>query len=274
MVKFVGIDLDGTLLDSQKRISQENLEAIYEMERNNIMVTFFTGRAWVAAKDYLSSISFDIPGVFQNGAYIATVKSHKVLRKIVLAHKTAVDVIKASRKYGLFFVLFTNFTDFPDMVVESNPPKSSRYMPYFDRNSYRIFKVKDAIRCVGEYVSEIAVVGPIKAIRKMNSELELSDSTVVLNTLLDEEGFVEFFGQGCGKEKAMDFLLKRFEIQPKAAAFIGDSYNDLEVLKRVGHPIVMGNAPDELKEIACFITSTNDENGVAVAVREYISKNI
>jgi len=274
LIRFVGIDLDGTLLDSQKHISQENLEAIYEMERDNIMVTFFTGRAWVAAKDYLSSISFDIPGVFQNGAYIATVKSHKVLRKIVLDHETAINVVKASRKYGLFFVLFTNFTDFPDMVIESELPRSSKYVPYFDRNSYRIFKVKDVTRCIGEYVSEVAVVGSIKAIEKMNSELDLSNSTVILNTLLGEEGFVEFFGRECGKEKAMDFLLKRFEIKPEEASFIGDNYNDLKVLKKVGHPIVMGNAPDTLKKVARFITSTNDENGVAVAVREYISKNI
>ena len=274
MIKFVGIDLDGTLLNSQKRISQANLEAIYEMERKDIMVTFFTGRSWVAAKDYLSSISFDIPGVFQNGAYIATVKTREVLKKIVLSHEVAINVIKSSRRYGLFFVLFTNFTDIPDMVIESELPRNSKYMPYFDRNSYRIFKVEDVTKCVGEYVSEIAVIGSIKTIKKMNSELDLSDSTVVLNTLLGEEGFVEFFGHGCGKEKAMDFLLKRFAIKREETAFIGDSYNDLEVLKKIGHPIVMGNAPDELKKVARFITSTNDENGVATAARKYISKNI
>ncbi len=274
MIRFIGIDLDGTLLDSQKQISKANFEAICEMERNHIMVTFFTGRAWIAAKDYLSSISYDIPGVFQNGAYIATVKSHQVLRKIVLDHKTAVNIINESRKRGLFFVLFTNFTDFPDMLVETDFPQNSRYLPYFNRNSYRIFKVKDATKCVGEYVSEIAVVGPVETIREMNSNLELSNATVVLNTLLDDEGFVEFFGPGCGKEKAMDFLLERFNIGREETAFIGDSYNDLEVLKKVGHPIVMGNAPKELKKVARFITSTNDENGVAVAVREYISKNV
>lgn len=270
MIEFVGIDLDGTLLDSQKRVSPTNSEAIDEMEHNGIMVTIFTGRAWIAAKDYLSNISSDIPAVFQNGAYIATTKSRRELRKLVLEHKSAVEVIEKAREYGVFAILFTNFTDTPDMIYEGQLPKKSPYVPYFERNSYRLFKVEDMTKCVGEYICEVALVGSLKKIKKLSSELKLRNFTMIVNTIVNGEAFVEFFGEGCGKETAMEFLLEKFDTNVKNAAFIGDSYNDLEVLKRVGHPIVMGNAPDELKKIAHFVTSTNDEDGVAYAIRNYI----
>jgi len=95
----------------------------------------------------------------------------------------------------------------------------------------------------------------------------------VLSTLCtDNEGFVEFFCPGCGKEKALDFLLKKFSMSREESAFIGDNYNDLEALKIVGHPIVMGNnyTPVELINVAKYITSSNDEDGVAKAIKEYI----
>ncbi len=270
MIEFVGIDLDGTLLDSKKQVSAMNSKAIDEMERNGIMVTIFTGRAWIAAKDYLSNISSDIPAVFQNGAYIATTKSRKELRKLVLGHKSAVEVIQKARKYDVFAILFTNFTDTPDMIYEGQVPKKSPYVPYFERNSYRLFKVEDMAKCAGEYVCEVALVGSLEKIKMLSSELKSKNFTMIVNTIMNGEAFVEFFGKGCGKETAMEFLLKKSAIDAKNAAFIGDSYNDLKVLKKVGHPIVMGNAPDELKEIAHFVTSTNDEDGVAYATHEYI----
>ena len=273
MIEFIGIDLDGTLLNSQKKVPLMNSKAIEEMERSGIMVTIFTGRSWIAAKGYLSNISSDIPAVFQNGAYIATTGSDKALRKLVLDRKSAVEVIEKARKYGVFAILFTNFTDTPDMIYEGQLPLKSSYMPYFERNSYRLFKVEDMAKCVSEYVCEIALVGSLEKIKRIPPELKSKNFTMILNTMIKDEAFVEFFGKGCGKETAMEFLLEKFDIDAKNAAFIGDSYNDLEVLKKIGHPIVMGNAPDELKKIASFVTATNDEDGVAFATYNYILRS-
>lgn len=276
MIRFVGIDLDGTLLDSEKRLPDENVRAIEEAEKKGVVVTIFTGRSWISAKEYFNAISSDIPAVFQNGAYITTLRSQKVLRKIPLEHGDAVDVIRSSRSLGLFPILFTNFKDSPDMIYDSDFPEASNYSQYFERNSHRMIRVGDLMPFVGESVSEVAVIGALEKIEKLREDFENRCSFILSTVFTDnQEAFAELYGPGCGKETALEFLLGRMGISREDAAFIGDNYNDLEALKNVGHPIVMGNhyAPEELKKVAGFVTSSNDENGVAKAFREYILKN-
>ncbi|MGC8708232.1 MAG: HAD family hydrolase [Athalassotoga sp.] len=273
MIKFVGIDLDGTLLDSDKKISEENLKALEKLEKSGIHVTIFTGRSFVASEEYFGAISSDIPGVFQNGAFISTIKTHRTIKKVTLSYACASKIVYFAKKYDLFSVLFTHFTETPDMVYEEEIPSPSSYKSYFERNAYRMIKVPNIFACIGEEIGEVAVVGNFNKIKTIEKEMDCSEFTMVLSTLFpDNEGFVEFFGPGCGKEKALDFLLKKFGMSREESAFIGDNYNDLEALKIVGHPIVMGNnyTPVELINVAKYITSSNDEDGVAKAIKEYI----
>ncbi|AYO29635.1 hypothetical protein D2962_02555 [Biomaibacter acetigenes] len=72
------------------------------------------------------------------------------------------------------------------------------------------------------------------------------------------------------KETAVDFLIKRFGIERSQVIDIGDNYNDIDMLKYAGLGIAMGNASDEVKKHADFVTSTNDEDGVACALKKFI----
>ncbi|BBJ28228.1 HAD family hydrolase [Athalassotoga saccharophila] len=274
MIKFIGIDLDGTLLDSEKKISEKNLKAIEMAEKAGIKVTIFTGRSLIAAEEYLDAISSDIPGVFQNGAFISTIKSRKVIKKITLSHRCAREIISAAKKYDLFVILFTNFTETPDMIYDKEWPEDSNYTGYFERNAYRMVKVSDIANCVGEEVSEISIVGDFEKIKSMQKEIRCTDYTMILSTLFsnNNEAFVECFGPGCGKEKAFEFLIESLGVKRSDTAFIGDNYNDLEVLKITGYPVVMGNSyvPQELLKIAKYVTSSNDENGVAKAIEHMV----
>ncbi len=274
MIKFVGIDLDGTLLNSDKQISEENLKAIEKLEKSGIHVTIFTGRSFVASEEYFGAISSDIPAVFQNGAFISTIKTRKVIKKVTLSYACASKIVRFAKKYALFAMLFTHFTESPDMVYDQEIPSPSNYKSYFERNAYRMVRVPDIFACIGEEIAEVAVVGDFNKIKMIEKEMDCSEFTMVLSTLFtnDNEGFVEFFGPGCGKERAFDFLLKKFGISRSESAFIGDNYNDLEALKVAGHPIVMRNdyTPAEVINVAKYVTSSNDEDGVAKAIKEYI----
>ncbi len=271
MIKLVGIDLDGTLLDSKKCVSDENARAIAQMEKNGVIVTFFTGRTWTSAREYLHFISNDVAAVFQNGAYIVTAKSKNVLKKVTLPKDKAKELIIKAQEKGFFSLVTTNFSRIPDMVYEGPLPDSSNFSEYLRRNLYRMSKVKNIQTCVSEETSGIVWIGPLNEILDASSELELSGVTMVVDTVVNGEAFVEFFGEGCGKEKAMEFLLEYYGVSKTEAAFVGDSYNDLNALKMV-HGVVMGNAPDELKDIADFVTLSNNDNGFSYAVENFILK--
>ncbi len=271
----MGIDLDGTLLDSNKNISPRNLKALKILEENGIKITIFTGRAWISARDYLKCISNDIPAVFQNGAYVRTTRSNKVLRSVMLDTQIAKRAVEIAKNKGIFTVISQDFTNIPDMKYESSLPLNSKFMPYFERNLYRMEKVKELeIEIPDNGAAGVTWVGKFEVIKKAIKELEdfREKMSVIVDTILGKEAFVELLGRNCGKEVAMNFLLNLFDISPDEAAFIGDSYNDVNVMKAVSHSIAMGNAPDDVKEFATFVTSTNDEDGVANAIYNYILK--
>jgi Cof subfamily protein (haloacid dehalogenase superfamily) len=272
----VGIDLDGTLLNSQKIVTKENAKAVEALEKNGIKVTIFTGRNWISGQKYLKNLKNDIPSVFQNGAYIVTSKSNKVLREITLNTSLAQKLVDTARKWRLFPVITEDFLNVPDMKYEGAIPKRTEFTLYFERNAYRIEKVKDLKEAISDKKSVAGVtwVGPLEIVKKAISELdEIKDEmSVIVNTILDKEAFIDFLGKDCGKDIAMNFVLKHFDFSHDEAAFIGDSYNDEAVLKMVSHPIAMGNAPADIQEIAEFVTSTNDENGVANAIYNFILK--
>ncbi len=272
MIKLVGIDLDGTLLNPEKKVTSENAKAIEEMEKAGIIVTVFTGRSWISGRDYLENIGGDIPAVFQNGAYIITTKSHEVLKEVYLDANLALQLNDAAKKRGIFCVTTTNFSSFPDMIHEMNVPKKSRFMPYLERNFYRMKKIENLEDEINDKVAVVELIGNFYEIEKILADFKEEEMTIVVDTILEEEAFVEILGKGCGKEVAMDFLVKHFGLSLEETAFIGDGYNDAKVLQMVSHAIVMGNAPTQIKNIAEFVTSTNAEDGVARAVREFILK--
>ncbi len=271
----MGVDLDGTLLNSEKMVTDENAKAIEAMENKGIKVTIFTGRSWISGREYLKNIRSDIPAVFQNGAYITTSKSNKVLREVLLDATMAHEVIKKARIYDFFCFVTKDFLNVPDIIHEMDVPAHSKFAYYFKRNSPRMQKVKDVLKEVKGDVAGITWVGPLKEVKKVISELSdiyKNEMTIIIDTILGEEVFVEFIGRNCGKETAMDFLLNYYDLSYDEAAFIGDSYNDVGALQLVSHPIAMGNSPREIKEMAEFVTHTNDENGFAHAVHNFILK--
>ncbi len=271
MIKLVGIDLDGTLLNASKDVSEEDASAIEELERNGIIVTVFTGRTWNAAKEYLRFFSNDVPAVFQNGAYILTTRTQKVLRKVTLPDFKALELLRKAKERSFFTLLTVSFSSIPDMVYEGPLPYRSNFFEYLRRNSYRMKDVKNVEKYVGPETNGVVWIGNVRKIMDASRELELSEVTMVVDTVTEEEAFVEFFGKGCGKEKAMELLLERYGISEEEAVFIGDSYNDLNVLKKV-RSVAMANAPQEIRRCADFVTLSNNDSGVSYAVKKFILK--
>ncbi len=79
---------------------------------------------------------------------------------------------------------------------------------------------------------------------------------------------MEIFGRDVGKEIALDFLTELFDLNLSEVAYIGDNYNDLKIMQKVGFPVAMANAPQDVKTVARFVTSSNNESGVSRAIEK------
>ncbi len=270
MIKLIVLDLDGTLLSSEKKINPVDREAVKEALDAGISVTVFTGRSKHSASRYVKELGIGVPVVFQNGALIVDFSSGKILRMVKLSGEIAKKVVLEARKMDIFYIIYTEFSTIKDMMVDRSYKGPYEY--YMEQNIWRMYFVKDVINHIREDVAEIALIGKKDSIEEAVSWIDEREASVIKSTEIGGESFWEIFGPGCSKAIALEFLLEHFGVSKDEVMFIGDGYNDVEVLKTVGYPVVMGNAPEDVKKYAKYITSDNDSGGVAEAIRKIALK--
>ncbi len=272
MIKLVIIDLDGTLLDSKKKIKDIDKEAVVKALESGVKVTIFTGRSYHSARKYLEELGVDVPVVFQNGAFIIDIRSKKVLRSVHLDASTAKEVVERSRKLDLFYIVYSDFLDEKDMLIDREYQGPYEY--YLEHNLWRIKKTKDVLNELRskDRVAEVALIGEEDKIKHVTESVDKQHASVIKSTTLENHAFYEIFGPGCSKAIALEFLLDHFGVNKDDVMFIGDGYNDIDIMKKVGIAVAMGNAPNEVKKIASFVTKSNEEGGVAEAIQRFVLK--
>jgi Cof subfamily protein (haloacid dehalogenase superfamily) len=271
MIKLVGIDFDGTLLNSKKEISKKNKEAIKKVIDKNVIVSIFTGRNYTSAIKYIQELELDVVCVFQNGALIIKPLSKEIVDKNTLSKDKALQVCKFLKSEGIEFAIFTDFFESPDMII-TKKIVSSNYAPYFKNNSWRSKTVEDVYKYLKnlqkDEIVQIAFVSDYKFIQKIKEKFK--EVSIITSTEINGEYFTEVFGKNVGKEKALEHLEKYYNISPQETMFIGDGFNDLEIIKKVKYGVAMGNAKDEIKKFAKYVTLENDSDGVAHILQKLV----
>ncbi len=272
VVKLIVTDLDGTLLNEEKHIPKDNVLALREAMENGLHVSVATGRNFYSAKPYIEELGLDVPVIFQNGAFIYQWMEDKVIYKSELDVQIAIRVVESARRNNLFYIVYRDFLEEKDMYVDE--PYSGTFSKYLEQNSWRLNVVDDVLKYLKtkNSIAEIAVVGDEPTVVKAISEALdgfQNQTSVVKNNTLGNETFYEVFGPNSSKESSFQYLLRYFNVTHEQTMYLGDSFNDIGLLKIVGYPVVMENGHEEVKKYARFLTKSNDEAGVAYAVRKW-----
>ncbi|ABR30609.1 hydrolase Cof [Thermosipho melanesiensis] len=272
MIKLILTDLDGTLLNDEKHIPERNKIALKKAMDKGIHVSIATGRNYYSAKKYVEELGLDVPVVFQNGAFIYMPFENKILYETPLHSDIAKQLIDFARDEGLDYILFSDFFDEKDMYMDKE--HQGGYVKYLQQNSWRINKVDDVKKYILEdTVAEVVLMGKEDKILKVVEILRRKYQgkfSVVKNNVIDGWAFFEFFGKGASKEDALRFLLDYFGVSENETMFLGDSYNDIGIMKLVGFPVAMENAFEEVKKVAKFVTLSNNDGGVGFAVEKFV----
>src|SRR6056297_2740195 len=136
-------DLDGTLLDDNKEISDKNLEAIQKLRANKIAFSVFTGRNFYSAYEYIRFLDVEGLVALQNGALIIEMPSRKVINEICLESNIAAQIYQLSKEWHFTIVGYTGYHEFEtdpkkDMYVEKNIQNLTAFDYYFQNNKERI----------------------------------------------------------------------------------------------------------------------------------------
>lgn len=258
MYKAVFLDLDGTLLDENKKISQENKEAIKYAKEKGAQVILCSGRQKSMIKDYKEEINASDYIICCNGAEIYNCAQKESLFMSVLSEDLAYNLYEFSEKNN-FLVRY-----------------DTQYGRFINNMNYFIQKEVELEKDIKKFISENNILqitigteteNEIDEVIKYIESLNRNDIKIENKYIAKTKNFkiwaINIININASKGNAINGLCKYLKIDVKDVIAMGDDLNDISMMKIVGHGVAMGNALPLVKEYAKEVTLSNEENGVA-----------
>ena len=284
MIRCIATDMDGTLLTATQQITAENKEAILKAKKQGVEVVVATGRSFQEARFVLEESDLKLPMICVNGAEVRSdngeIVSSSPLNKAE-ARQAALRLVES----GVYFEVYTNrgtFTEDEDMAITiivdifstANPEvpiekiaeaaeermhkglitKIEHYDRLFEDDQYEIYKLlafsldDNKLEAAKDGLKEISGLA-VSSSGRENIEI----------TSLDAQ-----------KGVALEKFVSSRGISLEETMALGDNFNDVSMLEKVGKPVAMGNAAQEIKVLCGEVTLTNEESGVGKAIMKVL----
>lgn len=271
MIKLICIDMDGTLLKTENEVGLEDQLAIQQALDQGVLVAITTGRVFNCAKLFANQMGLKTLIIASNGAYIGDLEGQEVYCN-PLDPQDIRSFLELTSQEGLLSYLTANFgvistVELPEtniykrlnQTLKSDEQIRLEVLEEVDDIIARYPNVILKGVCVGEDANQLEQVK--QQIKQECPHLEVVSSW---------NNNFEIIKKGSSKGEAVAQLARFYQIVPDEVMCIGDSENDLSMIEFAGIGVAMGNAIDKVKEVADFVTRTNQEAGVAHAIDLYV----
>lgn len=264
--KLMAIDIDGTLLDNDSKLRKTTHDALQKIKDHGIILTFATGRFYPDASYFARLLDFSSPMILLHGALIQS-QDGKIIKKHQLSPLIIPVLVDIARKEKISFQLFHK-----DWLVMENKTKwNDIYLRYSELKSLIVPDVNHYLKNQDSPLSFIYLgkKEEMERLQKIITE-RLQDSITIACA---HPNLLEVVAPGISKGIALKELAAMSKIPLSQTIAIGDNYNDVEMLKMAGLGVAMGNAPQEVKDAADYITKDNENDGIAYFVSKYLALN-
>lgn len=277
MVKLIAVDLDGTLLNEENQISKKNLEAIKFAQANGIEVVIATGRAHFDVQNIFKETKLKTWIIGANGATIHQ-PNGELFHSVSINRQDAFQILNWLEQEEYYYEIFSNdsilsrqngrelLTIEMDRVKSANPEVSIEQLIEAAEKQYSqtgfsyIVSYKDLIVTDVDVYNILAFSFDEEKLQKGKAQFkDMKDVTMVTSA---KHNF-EFEHKKASKGIALEMLAKKLGMNLADTAAVGDSYNDLSMLRMAGRSAAMGNAAEEIKNSCQEVTLTNIDDGVA-----------
>lgn len=267
--RAIVMDIDGTLLNSQKQISDLTREALISAQNKGILLILASGRPTAAMTHYAEILEMNQHHgllVSYNGSRVVDCQTGETLfnqpirvqdGKAVLEHLKKFDVIVMieNKDYMMVNDVFHN-----KIVYQG---KEINIIEYEARGGqYKLCEKDDLSEFLDYEVNKILIAGDPDYLNENYKEI-MKPFDRQLNCMFTAPFYFEFTADGIDKAKALDAVLGPLGVDGDDVIAFGDGHNDMTMLQYCGTGIAMGNAVDDLKAIADEIGLSNDEDGIA-----------
>lgn len=274
--KVIVMDVDGTLLNKSKKISEKTKKALMRAQENGIKLILASGRPTSGLMDYAKELKMDkYDGLLVsfNGSKVVRYKYDEILfneamtikqGKAVLEHLKKFNVIPMIDKKDTLYVndvynCFVNYQGIPFNIIQ-----------YEARGGkFKLAEEKDLAAFADYPLNKILIAGDPEYLKNNYKEM-MEPFKDTLNCAFTADFYFEFTAKDIDKAKALDTVLSKFGYNSDEVIAFGDGENDISMIKYAGLGIAMDNAVEKLKKNCDYVTSSNNEDGIALALEKFI----
>ena len=272
MIRLLAIDIDGTLLDSRGRLPDAHRDALINAAAQGIEIALVTGRSFHFTKPIVELLPIPLTLVVNNGAVVKRKTGETEIRNL-LPRETARVVLDETRHLEDSVAVVFDRPDERQIVFERMDWSLPNRRGYYEKNKAFIAQtaapladilVEDPIQVMFN-----GSVEPMRALVSALRSLPVADQISVAITEYEPRNFslVDVNAAGCSKGTTLARWAESRGVTSAEIMAVGDNLNDVEMLDFAGVAVVMANATDALKSRGYHLTGSNDEGGLAAAIR-------
>ena len=270
--KLIAFDLDGTFLDSEKHLIEENVQALQRACKKGLYVVPATGRTWPGIPEELRALPFIRYCITVNGAQIYDRQQDRILHREEIPAKRALELMEFMDGVD---ALYDCYQDNAGWMSRRFYEKLEEYvtdpvlLPHVRRLRQPVEELKDMIRQNGRSVQKMQMHFKDMELRRKYLDLlpGLLPDMAVTSSLYNN---IEINCLEANKGAALERLCGILGVEREESIAFGDDTNDMSMLRAAGVGVAMGNAKDIVKAAADMVTLTNDEAGLAKALEKLI----
>ena len=282
MIELFASDMDGTLLTNHVEIHKNNVQVIRKLQKMGKHFIVCTGRDYLQANFALEQAELHLPVIAMNGAQIFN-KNHDIIWEVTIPHDTVYTLLDYFNSIDLDWQLVTsegnfrkNYDYYINKVIQRKKEERGTRSPEQLKEEIKQLKILLSATDVST-AEEVLCIPDIKVFKIIVSHDEgptffkpvrehidkAHPNLVVTSAFITD---LEINHKDAQKGIAVAHYAKTLGLSMKQVFGIGDNFNDVSMIRDAGIGVAMGNAPDEVKAIADFVTDTNVNGGVAKAI--------
>jgi Cof subfamily protein (haloacid dehalogenase superfamily) len=262
MYKMVAIDVDDTLITDDRIVTEGTKAALAAAVEQGVMITLATGRMYASAKQIAGQIDLNVPLITYQGALIKNLLDETVLYERYVPQDIAEFLFEYAQKHNLHLQVYHE-----DQLFAKE--ENQKLIDYSKLSNVPYQIEPDLEKLLSKPFAKMLIIDNPDYLDTLALDLNevIGDK---IHMTKSKPHFLEIMHKEGTKGHALKFLADHFNYDCSEVIAIGDSWNDHEMLEVAGLGVAMENAIEALKEIADYITLSNNDEGVKHVIEKFV----
>lgn len=270
-IRLIALDIDGTTLNSSGRLTERTKDALERAIKSGVYVVMATGRCFDALPEDIMAIPDMNYIVTSNGAMVKDLNTGEIILRNCLDPEVVVEAEKILRDCGQMVEIFIDGTAYIERSLYEyirDGGETYRHREYVMRTRNPVDDLMKHLLDNRDRIENINIFFNTQEAKAAMHPILMQLENATVTSSLDNNW--EIGGATTSKANALAQLMDMLDVKKEEMMACGDSPNDIAMLKEAGISVAVGNAKEPVREMASFISASNNEDGVAIAIDRFV----